>query len=123
MPKWHSPMGRRTLTKRNTFRGEWDAINKFAKQFDVKVNLKFDEFKEMAARPCNNCQGTTPGYAGNTLRRRPYTTEYNKESEVVCWPCLRQGYKIEGDYLRHKLRTGGEPTMEEFEDFKAQYNF
>jgi hypothetical protein len=79
----------KTVSKalRKSLLGEYIAVRQYRKQTRSKFDITFEQFSEIASRPCRFCGGMTPGYECNTLG---WEDELTLETAFpVCWPCKR----------------------------------
>lgn len=72
--------------KRNTTKGEWRALLTLVDVKGFKLDLTFDQFKNIVTKPCTYCGDVTPGYESNSINpSKPGT--YDVQSTPICWPC------------------------------------
>ncbi len=82
-------------TKRNSFAGEYDALQKYVSnrnntKYPITNTLTKEEFATVAGQVCKLCGGKTPGYMCNTVNYLDYRQGYCVENiYAICWPCIK----------------------------------
>lgn len=81
---------------RSSAKGEFIALQKWTEKSQQKLDLNFNQFLLVAAKPCTDCAGMTTGYETNMVYTINPTLGYIEGNiKPSCWDCYWKRKKAE----------------------------